>query len=186
MSGSHASSLSRLDSIVGGGIEAAVRGKHRWRLRRLGRGDALAPSDDGLWAGGDPPPRDRCALDVLVDGADAFSSIVAAIENARDFVHVTGWHIAPWFELTRGDRPAAVGELLADAAERLDVKVLVWAGAPVPAFHPTRKEVRDAVETLTRRTRIRCEADPREHPFHCHHEKTVVVDGVVAFVSAST
>ena len=31
-------------------------------------------------------------------------------------------------------------------------------------------------------TRIRCETDPREHPFHCHHEKTVVVDGEVAFV----
>jgi phosphatidylserine/phosphatidylglycerophosphate/cardiolipin synthase-like enzyme len=50
-------------------------------------------------------------------------------------------------------------------------------------FHPTRAEVRDTVETLTRRTRIRCEPDPREHPFHCHHEKTVVVDGRAAFVS---
>ena len=75
-----------------------------------------------------------------------------------------------------------IGELLAEAAEKLDVRVLVWAGAPVPAFRPTRKEVREAVRNLTRRTRIRCEADPREHPFHCHHEKTVIVDGEVAFV----
>jgi phosphatidylserine/phosphatidylglycerophosphate/cardiolipin synthase-like enzyme len=60
--------------------------------------------------------------------------------------------------------------------------VLVWAGAPVPAFHPTRKQVRQGVETLTRRTRVRCEVDPREHPFHCHHEKTLVVDGELAFV----
>ena len=52
----------------------------------------------------------------------------------------------------------------------------------MPAFHPTRKEVRQGVETLTRETRIRCEADPREHPFHCHHEKLVIVDGIVAFV----
>jgi len=52
----------------------------------------------------------------------------------------------------------------------------------VPAFHPTRKEVRAGVQTLTRNTRIRCETDPREHPFHCHHEKTVVVDGELAFV----
>jgi len=52
----------------------------------------------------------------------------------------------------------------------------------VPAFHPTRKQVREGVQTLTRDTRIRCETDPREHPFHCHHEKTVVVDGEVAFV----
>ena len=53
------------------------------------------------------------------------------------------------------------------------MRVLVWAGAPVPAFHPTRSEVQEAVRTLTRSTRIRCEIDPREHPFHCHHEKTI-------------
>jgi phosphatidylserine/phosphatidylglycerophosphate/cardiolipin synthase-like enzyme len=42
--------------------------------------------------------------------------------------------------------------------------------------------VRDTVDRLVRGTRIRCEVDPREHPFHCHHEKTIVVDGEVAFV----
>jgi phosphatidylserine/phosphatidylglycerophosphate/cardiolipin synthase-like enzyme len=93
-----------------------------------------------------------------------------------------GWHVAPHFELVRGERPAVLGELLAEVAERLDVRVLVWAGAPLPAFHPTRGEVRDTVEALTRRTRIRCEPDPREHPFHCHHEKAIVIDGEVAFV----
>lgn len=183
MPGSLVSVAARLDSVVGGGVEAAVRGKHRWRLHRLGWDRALAPADDGWWAAGDPAPREGCSLDVLVDGADAFSKIVEAIETARDFVYLTGWHVAPYFELARGDRPAILGELLAEAAERIDVRVLVWAGAPVPIFHPTRSEVRDAVETLTRGTRIRCEADPREHPFHCHHEKTVVVDGVVAFVN---
>jgi len=95
---------------------------------------------------------------------------------------VTGWHLAPSFDLVRGERPATLGPMLAEAAERLDVRVLVWAGAPVPAFRPTRSQVRDTVESLTRRTRIRCVTDPREHPFHCHHEKTVVVDGEVAFV----
>jgi phosphatidylserine/phosphatidylglycerophosphate/cardiolipin synthase-like enzyme len=55
-------------------------------------------------------------------------------------------------------------------------------GAPAPVFHPTRREVRDGIETLTRGTRIRCEPGPREHPFHCHHEKTVIVDGEIAFV----
>jgi phosphatidylserine/phosphatidylglycerophosphate/cardiolipin synthase-like enzyme len=72
--------------------------------------------------------------------------------------------------------------MLAEAAERVDVRVLVWAGAPLPAFKPTRRQVRDTVDMLTRRTRIQCRADPREHPFHCHHEKTVVVDGELAFV----
>jgi phosphatidylserine/phosphatidylglycerophosphate/cardiolipin synthase-like enzyme len=174
--------LSRIDSVVGDGVEAAVRAKHRGRLARLGWSSALAPPDDGLWAAGDPPPRDGCSLAVLVDGAEAFSSISAAIENARDSVYVGGWHIAPSFELVRGARHTVIGELLAEAADRVEVKVLVWAGAPVPLFHPTRAEVRRAVETLTRATGIRCEPDPREHPFHCHHEKIVVVDGELAFV----
>ena len=182
MSDSNGSPLSGIDTLVGNGVEAAVRAKHAWRLRRLGWDHALTPPDKGIWASGDPPPREGCALEVLVDGAAAFPRIAEAIANARDHVHVTGWHIAPYFELIRGERGRAVGELLAEAAERVDVRVLVWAGAPVPAFHPTRKEVRDAVEELTRGTRIRCEADPREHPFHCHHEKTVVLDGEVAFV----
>ena len=75
-----------------------------------------------------------------------------------------------------------LGTLLAEMAERVDVRVLVWAGSPLPVFHPTRSEVADAVETLTRRTRIRCKPDPREHPIHCHHEKVVIVDGRLAFV----
>jgi phosphatidylserine/phosphatidylglycerophosphate/cardiolipin synthase-like enzyme len=182
MPDSSASLVASLDTVVGDGVEAAVRAKHLWRLRRLGWSRALDPPDGGPWAAGDPPPREGCSLEVLIDGAEAFPSIARAIENARHYVHVTGWHIAPYFELVPGEHPRVLGELLAEAAEHVDVRVLVWAGAPVPVFHPTRKEVRDGVRTLTRDTRIRCETDPREHPFHCHHEKTVVVDGEVAFV----
>jgi len=47
MPGSSASLLSAADTIVGDGVEAAVRAKHRWRLRRLGWSRALAPPDDG-------------------------------------------------------------------------------------------------------------------------------------------
>jgi phosphatidylserine/phosphatidylglycerophosphate/cardiolipin synthase-like enzyme len=174
--------ITRADTLVGDGIEAAVCAKHSWRLRRLGSRHALAPTDDGPWARGDPAPRTGCSLEVLVDGAEAFPAIAAAIEHAREYIHITGWHIAPSFDLVRGDPPGTLGAMLAEAAQRIEVRVLVWAGAPVPAFHPTRREVRDAVQTLTRATGIRCEADPREHPFHCHHEKTVIVDGEVAFV----
>jgi phosphatidylserine/phosphatidylglycerophosphate/cardiolipin synthase-like enzyme len=183
MSDSDGLLVSRVDALVGDGVEAAVRVKHAWRLRRLGWSRALELPDAGLWASGDPPPREGCSLEVLIDGAEAFPAIASAIENARDFVHVTGWHVAPHFELIRDERRAgAIGALLAEVAERVDVRVLVWAGAPMPVFHPTRKEVSGGVEELTRGTRIRCEVDPREHPFHCHHEKTVIVDGDIAFV----
>jgi phosphatidylserine/phosphatidylglycerophosphate/cardiolipin synthase-like enzyme len=174
--------LSELDARLGDGIEWAVQVKHRVRLARLHQREALAPGS-GWWASGDPPPRAGCRLEVLVDGAKAFRAIAEAIAEAREFVHVTGWHIAPGFELVRGeDGGRSVGALLAAAAERVDVRVLVWAGSPVPVFHPTRAEVSRTVEQLTRATRIRCCPDPREHPFHCHHEKTVIVDGRVAFV----
>lgn len=121
-------------------------------------------------------------MEVLIDGAQALPQIAAALQGAERYVHMTGWHVAAAFELVRGESPIVLGRLLAELAERIDVRILVWAGAPVPAFHPTRSEVKEAVRNLVRDTRIRCESDPREHPFHCHHEKTIVIDGRLAFV----
>src|SRR4029078_7783016 len=72
--------------------------------------------------------------------------------------------------------------LLAETAARVDVRVLAWAGAPLPLFHPDRGEVREACEKLARGTRISIALDWRERPFHCHHEKLVVVDDETAFV----
>ena len=174
--------VARADALVGDGIEAAVTAKHRLRLRRLGWERALDPDGDGLWARAAPPPRSGCSLRVLIDGAQALPEIASALQGAQEFVHITGWHVAPHFELIRGEEPVVIGALLAELAERIDVRILVWAGAPVPAFHPTRAEIRENIENLVRDTRIRCEPDPREHPFHCHHEKTIVIDGRVAFV----
>ena len=175
--------LGRTDAAAGAAVEAAVRAVHRRRLARLGHAGSLNPPRDGrIWAVGEPGPRPGNTVEVLIDGAAALPRIAEAIAGARQYVHICGWHIEPAFELVREDPPIVLGELLAEQAERIDVRVLVWAGAPIPAFHPTREEVRRGVETLTRRTRIRCEPDPREHPFHCHHEKLVLVDGEIAFV----
>lgn len=171
-----------IDHLLGRAVELTVEHHHRRRLRRLGQIAALRPDGPGLWASGDPPPRAGNRLEVLVDGAAALPQIAAAIAGARSHVHITGWHLRAHFELVRGERPVVLGQLLAEVAERVDVRVMVWAGAPVPAFHPTRKEVAAEVARLVRATRIHCEVDPREHPFHCHHEKTVVVDDEVAFV----
>jgi phosphatidylserine/phosphatidylglycerophosphate/cardiolipin synthase-like enzyme len=172
----------RADAAVGGGVEAVVRAKHRRRLRRLGWERLYEPTAPGVWAQGDPPPRPGCSMEVLIDGANALPEMVRAMRAAKKFIHLTDWHLAPAFKLGRGDSPEVIGVLLAELAERVDVRVLVWSGAPIPAFHPTRKEVSEAIRNLTRGTRIRCEADPREHPLHCHHEKTIVIDGEVAFV----
>ncbi len=177
-------SAGRIDTLVGDGIEAAVNFKHRRRLKRLGWGHVFSPTSPGVFAANQPPPREGCRLEVLIDGANALPVIAQAISEAKSFVHVTGWHLAPSFVLDRDSAQAKpIGVLLAELAERIDVRVLVWSGAPVPAFHPTRKEVAAALENLTRDTKIQAHGDPREHPFHCHHEKTVVIDGELAFVS---
>ena len=68
-----ADGVASLDALVGDGIERAVLAKHRRRLARLGSG-ALQPPAEG-WADGDPPPRDGCTLEVLVDGARAFPEL---------------------------------------------------------------------------------------------------------------
>jgi phosphatidylserine/phosphatidylglycerophosphate/cardiolipin synthase-like enzyme len=174
--------VGHLDQWVGDGIEAAVALKHRRRLTKLGWGRVFQPSEPGVFAQGDPPPREGCELRVLIDGATALPEMAQAISQAREFVHVTGWHLAPAFEMVRGRPHGAIGVLLAEMAEMVDVRVLVWSGAPVPLFHPTRSEVAETLENLTRNTRIQAKGDPKEHPFHCHHEKTIVIDGKVAFV----
>ncbi len=175
--------VERVDRWAGQGIQVAIGGHHRRRLRRVGRIDQLAPPDGpSLWAAGDPPPRTRCALDVLVDGGEALPRIAEALAAARSHVHIAGWHVTPDFGLTRDDRASRLRDLLGELAERVEVRVLLWGGAPLPVFTPARAAVRRVREELTRGTRVECALDFHERPMHCHHEKLVIVDGEVAFV----
>ena len=96
------------DRLIGDGIEAAVRAKHRRRLRRLGQDHALRPSGTGGWAQARTPPRSGCELEVLIDGAAALPEMASAMRSARRYVHITGWHVAAAFEVERergADRP---------------------------------------------------------------------------------
>jgi hypothetical protein len=58
------SQLTSADALVVDGIEAAVKAKHRRRLRRLGWSRALDGDGDGLWATANTPPRAGCDLRV--------------------------------------------------------------------------------------------------------------------------
>jgi phosphatidylserine/phosphatidylglycerophosphate/cardiolipin synthase-like enzyme len=119
---------------------------------------------------------------VLVDGAEALPCIAEALTGARSYVHIAGWHVAPDFGLTRDDQASRLRDLLGDLAERVEVRVLLWGGAPVPVFRPARAAVRRVREELIRGTRVQCALDFHERPMHCHHEKLIIVDGEVAFV----
>jgi len=175
--------LSRADKALGGWLERVVRNHHRRRLAHIGHAEALEPKiESGLWAQGDPPPRTGNSLDILIDGENALAAIADAIRGARSHVHIAGWHLSPDFLLTPERNDTPLRTLLAELAERVDVRVLLWAGPPLPVFHPHRSEVREAREELVSGTRIRCALDARERTMHCHHEKLVIVDDEVAFV----
>ena len=176
--------IERVDRAVGQQLERQMRRHHRRRLRRLGHPHVLdPPPESGLWAEGDPPPRAGNRLDVLIDGERAIAAIHEAIRAARSHVHLAGWHVTPAFELQRdGARRTTLKQALAELAERVDVRVLVWAGPPAPVFEPKRSDVKQVRDELTDGTRIRCVLDARERTMHCHHEKLVIVDDEVAFV----
>jgi phosphatidylserine/phosphatidylglycerophosphate/cardiolipin synthase-like enzyme len=172
------------DLLLGRAVERSLRAHHRLRLRRLGRLDALEPVDDGSpWCREAPGPREGCSIDVLIDGAEVLPSIAAAIRGARRSVRMAGWHSAPHFALERGEPPTVLRELLAEAvAKGVDVRVLLWAGAPFRVFTPARADVRAEAREFARDTGVRVALDDRERLLHCHHEKLVVVDDEVAFV----
>ncbi len=173
--------IEQVDGALGQALEYLTVTHHRRRLRRVGWENAMV-ARPGLWADGDPPPRHGNTLDVLIDGAEAFARMADDIRTAGSYVHLTGWHVTPDFDLTRDETPVILRKLLAEVAHRIPVRVLVWAGAPLPLLRPWRGDVRKVKAQLDTANQIQCALDPRERPMHCHHEKTIVIDDRVAYV----
>jgi phosphatidylserine/phosphatidylglycerophosphate/cardiolipin synthase-like enzyme len=126
--------------------------------------------------------RSGNAVDVLIDGAQALPAIAKELRKAQSHVHLAGWHFSADFALERENELVILRNLLAELAERVDVRVLAWAGAPLPLFRPSRHDVRKMRDELIAYTKIECALDAKERPLHCHHEKTVVIDDRIAFV----
>ncbi len=120
------------------------------------------------------------AVEVLIDGAATCERISAAIAAATSHVHIAGWHTSPGFRLT--PTGPLLRDVLADAADRVNVRLLMWGGAPIPIVEPTRSSVRRDREEFLRGSRLECELDTHGHLMHCHHEKIVVADDDVAII----
>ncbi len=166
--------------MIGDAVSAGVRAHHHRRLARHGK-FPLDPVEGG-WALDAPPPRPGSSLEVLIDGEAALGRMVDEIRAARHSVHVSGWFLSPEFVMRGGEEPVVVRNLLAEAARRVQVRVLLWAGAPLPVFKPSRRMARAVRDQLLAAGPLDCALDSRERPMHCHHEKTIVIDGRVAFV----
>jgi phosphatidylserine/phosphatidylglycerophosphate/cardiolipin synthase-like enzyme len=172
--------MRRIGEFIGDTIARQVCAHHTRRLERIGSDALNAPP--GGWAKDAPPPRDGNAIEVLIDGEIALARMVEEIRAATSHVHLTGWFISPDFVLETGPPPVVARDLLAEAARRVDVRVLLWAGAPLPVFKPARKLVRSVRDELRSAGVVHCALDALERPLHCHHEKTIVIDDRVAFV----
>ena len=171
----------KVGHALGERLDRAVRHRHRDELRAAGWEHALdAASASFVRDGSEPRPGN--AVDVLIDGAEMLPRVADELARAQSHVHLTGWFLSPELQLTREEEPVVVRNLLAELAERIDVRVLLWQGAPVPAFRPSRGDVERVRENLVRYTRIRSAVDGRTGFTHCHHEKTIVIDDRVAFV----
>jgi phosphatidylserine/phosphatidylglycerophosphate/cardiolipin synthase-like enzyme len=173
--------LFQVDRRIGSMVSAGVVAHHRRRLHRVEQ-DGILDVEDGAWAGGDPPPREGCTLEVLIDGEEAVPRMAADLAAADSHVYLAGWQFSPQFRMVRDSPTVILRNLLAELAERIDVYLLVWAGAPLPLFRPSRSQVAKCLDELRRDSRVRCAADSNERPLHCHHEKSIVIDDRIAFV----
>jgi phosphatidylserine/phosphatidylglycerophosphate/cardiolipin synthase-like enzyme len=174
--------LDKVDERVGDGLERVLCTHHERRLGRLGWGDVLETESVDRF-GTRAPVRHGNRVEVLVDGEEALPAIEEAIRHARSHVHIANWHASPDFKLTREPGALTLRDLLASTAQRgVDVRLLLWAGPPLPAFQPTRGLVRAQQRRFTEHTGVQCVLDARERTMHCHHEKLVIIDDTIAFV----
>jgi hypothetical protein len=58
-----------------------------------------------------------------------FPALEQAIRAARRSVLTAGWCITPGFAIVRDEPPVLLRELLGEAAELVDVRVLLWAAS---------------------------------------------------------
>ncbi|MGI8609006.1 MAG: phospholipase D-like domain-containing protein [Candidatus Dormibacteria bacterium] len=173
--------FSRLDGMIGAAVEHLTISHHRRRLARVGWEEVLL-GGPAPWGAGDPAPRPDNRVDILIDGDEALAAMSKAIRSARSSINVTGWHLNPSFALDRESPPSVLRDLLMEASRSVRVRVLLWAGAPVPVFKPARRDMQKVRDALCAGNSIECALDARERPMHCHHDKTMVVDDRVAFV----
>lgn len=151
---------------LGEQITQQICSHHQRRFRRIGQEARLDPPAGG-WAAGPPPVRKGNAVEILIDGEEALPAIAEELRGACSHVHIAGWHFSPDFALKREGELVILRMLLAELAERINVRVLVWAGAPLPLFRPSRRDVRSMRDQLVRDTKVECALDAKERPMHC-------------------
>lgn len=169
--------------------------RHR-RYEELAR---VYRAPDGAWWSGDErwypvdyPPREGNHLTPLVDGQEAMRAMYDAMEHACESIYLTAWFLTPELRMIRPTNdtaeprtgkggPHAFLSLIARKAGDVDVRILLWPGTYLGKF--SRRQVKAARQALLNaHPKVRAVADTHEKFAHCHHQKSLVIDGRVAFV----
>ncbi|MCP3139638.1 phospholipase D-like domain-containing protein [Pyxidicoccus xibeiensis] len=125
---------------------------------------------------------------VLVDGRSYYRELYRAARKARRYIAITGWQFDSDVALLRGeDTGEARGESrllpmldeLCRANPELHVYVLAWDFSLLLAME--REWMQHLIFNWTTNERVRFRFDASSPLYGAHHQKLVVIDGVVAF-----
>jgi phosphatidylserine/phosphatidylglycerophosphate/cardiolipin synthase-like enzyme len=168
--------------------------RHRHTLRRGRVDEATRRAARSAWWGGEPrwypdgtPPRRHNRITPLIDGERYFAELLAAIEAAQSYVYIAGWCLTPQIPLSQQSQQDQVETrlftVLQRAAGRVPVRLLLWGGSRA-LLHPTRRDAAAVAGTFADVAEgdLVCRLDHTARFSHCHHQKTVVIDGQIAFV----
>jgi phosphatidylserine/phosphatidylglycerophosphate/cardiolipin synthase-like enzyme len=124
------------------------------------------------------PARDGNRVHVLIDGVETFAAIGARIRNASRAISITVSFVDLDFRLPGADVPF-LDELDAAASRGVDVRLLFW-WSEYPGIGSFRGDAAELEDMARRGVRVKMRWD--HVPRGCHHQKSYVIDGEVAYV----
>ena len=183
-----------LGRVVVPALSPALHRRHSRTLRQAAV-DPIAAArarsawwgDDSRWFAAGTPPREHNRVTPLIDGDAFFTRLYTALTGAQQYVYIAGWCVTPYVPLLRGTADELLRTRLIDVlsatALRIPVRILLWGGAPF-VIQPTRSVVKATQKIFQERGTgdLQCALDETAQMSHCHHQKTIVVDGELAFV----
>jgi len=126
-----------------------------------------------------PGPKNGNEAQWLIDGEDAMESIAKSIESAQKSVWLADWHLSPHVRLRRGKTELRLIDLLADVAQRVQVRVLLYrsVAAALNLYDDWAESILEGVNNknirvITHRPSIK----------NSHHQKIVIVDETEAHI----
>ncbi len=168
--------------------------RHSFTLKRAkDLNNSLAPnlqtwwSNEPQWFPGNTSPKLHNRAVPLVDGANYLRELEIALKEAKHYIFIAGWALTPHFPLNRNDleqvEKSRLLKLIEEASKKIPVRILLWNGAMF-LFQPDRRETARVKKMLedSGGKDLKCRLDKTARPSHCHHQKTVIIDGKVAFL----